>query len=106
MYHLCFAKPKNAGIQMAVSKVREPHTSPGVIPRSSVSLIQIVLIDNKTGSQVGVHAEQLAKDIMNDIAEHGNFVLSLLLLPQIFFHSLSSSAKPPELQQCILPRRA
>ena len=73
------AKPKNAGVQMAISKVHKPKTFLGIIPRSSVPFIQIVLMDNGTGSQTGTRAEQVAKDIMRDIAEHGNSLLHLLL---------------------------
>ncbi|XP_008113953.1 protein amnionless isoform X2 [Anolis carolinensis] len=69
--HTFLNLPKNAGIQMAISKVNEPQGFLGNAPHSSVSFVQIVLLDNKTGSQIGTHAEQLAKDIMGDIAEHG-----------------------------------
>uniref|UniRef100_A0A8C0IW07 Protein amnionless n=1 Tax=Chelonoidis abingdonii TaxID=106734 RepID=A0A8C0IW07_CHEAB len=55
------------GVQLAISKVRKPQTS-----RNSVPVIQIVLMDNKTGSQTGTNAEQLAEDIMRDVAEHGD----------------------------------
>uniref|UniRef100_A0A8B9PXJ4 Protein amnionless n=1 Tax=Apteryx owenii TaxID=8824 RepID=A0A8B9PXJ4_APTOW len=46
--------------------------------RSSAPVIQIVLIDDQTGSQTGTAAEQMAADIMSDIAQHGNaaFLLS------------------------------
>ncbi|XP_048340601.1 protein amnionless-like [Sphaerodactylus townsendi] len=56
---------------MAISKVHRPDASLGLWPRSSASFIQIVLMDNRTGSQSGIPAEQLAEDIMNDIAKHG-----------------------------------
>ncbi|XP_061469261.1 protein amnionless [Rhineura floridana] len=69
--HTFLSLPKNAGIQMAMSKVHELQTFLGIMPRSSASFIQIVLIDNRTGSQIGTHAEQLAKEIMEDIAVHG-----------------------------------
>uniref|UniRef100_A0A452HC16 Protein amnionless n=1 Tax=Gopherus agassizii TaxID=38772 RepID=A0A452HC16_9SAUR len=62
-----FEKPKYAGVQLAISKVRKPQTS-----QNSVPVIQIVLMDDKTGSQTGTNAEQLAEDIMRDVAEHGN----------------------------------
>ncbi|KAH0620346.1 hypothetical protein JD844_020661 [Phrynosoma platyrhinos] len=64
-------EPKNAGIQMAISKVNGPQAFLRNIQRNSVLSIQIVLIDNRTGPQIGTHAEQLAKDIMRDIAEYG-----------------------------------
>ncbi|XP_020649267.3 protein amnionless [Pogona vitticeps] len=69
--HTFLSLPKNAGVQMAISKVHKPKTFLGIIPRSSVPFIQIVLMDNGTGSQTGTRAEQVAKDIMSDIEEHG-----------------------------------
>ncbi|KAJ7345208.1 hypothetical protein JRQ81_001158 [Phrynocephalus forsythii] len=69
--HTFLNLPKNTGVQMAISKVHKPKTFLGILPRSSASLIQIVLMDNRTGSQTGTHAEQVAKDIMSDIEEHG-----------------------------------
>ncbi|XP_032995148.1 LOW QUALITY PROTEIN: protein amnionless [Lacerta agilis] len=69
--HTFLSLPKNAGIQAAVSKVREWQTFLGTIPRSSASFIQIVLVDNRTGSETGTQAEQLAQDIVKDIAENG-----------------------------------
>lgn len=69
---LCFEKPKYAGVQMAISKVHKAQTFLGVIPRSSTPLIQIVLIDDGAGALTGTTAEQLAADIMEDIAQHGN----------------------------------
>ncbi|NXL60782.1 AMNLS protein, partial [Chordeiles acutipennis] len=65
------SQPKYAGVQMAMSKVHKAQTFLGVIPRSSTPLIQIVLIDNGAGAQTGIAAEQLAADIMEDIAQHG-----------------------------------
>ncbi|NXG80447.1 AMNLS protein, partial [Baryphthengus martii] len=64
-------QPKYAGVQMAISKVHKAQTFLGVIPRSSTPLIQIVLIDDGVGAQTGTTAEQLAADIMEDIAQHG-----------------------------------
>nr|XP_056706662.1 protein amnionless [Euleptes europaea] len=69
--HTFLSLPRNAGVQMAISKVHGPHTFLGLLARSSASLIQIVLMDNRTGSQSGSHAEQLAEGIMNDIAKYG-----------------------------------
>lgn len=40
--------------------------------RSAAPLIQIVLIDDRAGAQAGTAAEQLAADIMQSIAQHGN----------------------------------
>lgn len=69
---LCFEKPKYAGVRMAISKVHKAQTFLGVIPQSATPLIQIVLIDDEAGTQTGTAAEQLAADIMEDIAQHGN----------------------------------
>ncbi|XP_066480244.1 protein amnionless [Tiliqua scincoides] len=69
--HTFLSLSKNAGIQMAMSKVHKPQTFLGIGSRSTVPFIQIVLIDNGTGVQIGTRAEQLAKDIMSDVAEHG-----------------------------------
>lgn len=74
---LCFEKPKYAGVRMAISKVHKARTFLGVIPRSSTPLIQIVLIDDKVGAQTGTAAEQMAADIMEDIAQHGNTAVLL-----------------------------
>nr|XP_009477191.1 PREDICTED: protein amnionless [Pelecanus crispus] len=60
-----------AGVRMAISKVHKEQTFLGVIPRSSTPLIQIVLIDDEVGAQTGTTAEQMAADVMEDIAQHG-----------------------------------
>lgn len=69
---LCFGKPKYAGVQMAISKVHKAQTFLGIVSRSATPVIQIVLIDDRAGGQVGTAAEQLAADIMESIAQHGN----------------------------------
>ncbi|XP_077179861.1 protein amnionless [Paroedura picta] len=69
--HTFLSLPKNAGVQMAMSKVRGPRPFLGLLPRSPASFIQIMLLDNRTGAQSGTRAEELAKDILNDMAEHG-----------------------------------
>ncbi|XP_025967210.2 protein amnionless isoform X1 [Dromaius novaehollandiae] len=63
--------PEYAGVQMAISKVLKAQTFLGVALRSSTPVIQIVLIDDRTGLQTGTAAEQMAADIMSDIAQHG-----------------------------------
>ncbi|NXF38261.1 AMNLS protein, partial [Nyctibius bracteatus] len=65
------SQPKYAGVRMAISKVHKAQTFLGVIPRSSIPVIQIVLIDDGAGAQTGTTAEQLAADVMEDIAQHG-----------------------------------
>ncbi|XP_052639720.1 protein amnionless [Harpia harpyja] len=65
------SQPKYASVRMAISKVHKAQTFLGVIPRSSTPLIQIVLIDDGAGAQTGSTAEQLAADIMEDVAQHG-----------------------------------
>ena len=62
-------------MRMAISKVHKAQTFLGVIPRSSTPVIQIVLIDDGAGAQTGTTAGQLAADIMEDIAQHGNAVV-------------------------------
>jgi len=57
---------------MAISKVHRAQTFLGLLPRSSTPVIQIVLVDGEAGTQTGTAAEQLAADIMGDIAQHGN----------------------------------
>lgn len=69
---LCFGKPKYSGVQMAMSKVHKAQTFLGIVSRSTAPLIQIVLIDDRAGVQAGTAAEQLAADIMEGIAQHGN----------------------------------
>ncbi|NXM77920.1 AMNLS protein, partial [Serilophus lunatus] len=65
------SQPKYTGVQMAISKVHKAQTFLGIISRSSTPLIQIVLIDDRAGVQSGTAAEQLAADIMKDMAQHG-----------------------------------
>ncbi|NXV16089.1 AMNLS protein, partial [Cepphus grylle] len=65
------SQPKYAGVRMAISKVHKAQTFLGILPQSSTPLIQIVLIDDEAGAQTGTAAEQLATDIMDDIAQHG-----------------------------------
>ncbi|NWW53063.1 AMNLS protein, partial [Pedionomus torquatus] len=64
-------QPKYSGVRMAISKVHKAQTFMGIIPKSSTPLIQIVLIDDEVGAKTGTTAEQLAADIMEDIAQHG-----------------------------------
>ncbi|XP_043929524.1 protein amnionless [Protopterus annectens] len=75
LIHTFLSLGKYAGVQMGISKVSRQQTLLGFIPRETVSEVQIVLIDEKTGSQAGITAAQLAKDIMNDIQEHGNLFI-------------------------------
>ncbi|NXD20439.1 AMNLS protein, partial [Spelaeornis formosus] len=65
------SQPKYAGVQMAMSKVHKAQTFLGITSRSTTPLIQIVLIDDRAGVQAGTAAEQLAADIMENIAQHG-----------------------------------
>ncbi|XP_032837603.2 protein amnionless [Tyto alba] len=65
------SQPRYTSVRMAISKVHAAQTFLGVIPRSSTPLIQIVLIDDGTGAQTGTTVEQLAADIMGDVAQHG-----------------------------------
>ncbi|NXI63149.1 AMNLS protein, partial [Anseranas semipalmata] len=63
--------PKYEGVQMAISKVHRAQTFLGLFPRGSTPVIQIVLVDGGAGAQTGTAAEQLAVDIMGDVAQRG-----------------------------------
>ncbi|NXK48176.1 AMNLS protein, partial [Chauna torquata] len=63
--------PKYEGVQMAISKVYRAQTFLGLLPRDSTPVIQIVLVDGGAGAQTSTAVEQLAADIMGDIAQHG-----------------------------------
>ncbi|XP_010180071.1 PREDICTED: protein amnionless, partial [Mesitornis unicolor] len=65
------SQPRYAGVRMAMSKVHKAQTFLGVVPRGSAPLIQIVLMDDGVGAQTGTAAEQMAGDIMEDVAQHG-----------------------------------
>ncbi|KAK9409418.1 protein amnionless [Crotalus adamanteus] len=73
IFHTFLNLPRNKGIQMAMSKMKKLQTPLRIVPRGLDSIIQIVLIDNKTGPYAGTHAEQLANDILKDITDHGKF---------------------------------
>uniref|UniRef100_A0A8B9C1S3 Protein amnionless n=1 Tax=Anser brachyrhynchus TaxID=132585 RepID=A0A8B9C1S3_9AVES len=64
--------PKYEGVQMAISKVHRAQTFLGLLPRGSTPVIQIVLVDGGAGEQAGTAAQQLAADLVGDIAQHGN----------------------------------
>ncbi|NXW01241.1 AMNLS protein, partial [Fregetta grallaria] len=72
---LPLALQRKAGVRMAISKVHKAQTFLGVIPRSSTPHIQIVLIEDEAGAQTGTAAEQMAADIMEDVAQHGNDIV-------------------------------
>eukprot|EP00079_Xenopus_tropicalis_P011783 XP_002938043.1 PREDICTED: protein amnionless [Xenopus tropicalis] len=69
--HTFLSLTKYSGVKLAISKVQKPLTVLGIIPRGSIPEIQIVIIDDKNGSQTGSDAQQLAYDIMSDIQSHG-----------------------------------
>ncbi|NXC72066.1 AMNLS protein, partial [Anhinga anhinga] len=71
------SQPKYASVRMAISKVHKAQTFPGVKPRSSTPLIQIVLIDDEVGAQTSTAAEQMAADVMEDITQHGSKALGI-----------------------------
>ncbi|XP_075471137.1 protein amnionless [Ascaphus truei] len=71
LIHTFLSLAKYSGVKMAISKVQKPQSVLGIIPRDSVPEIQIVLIDDKSGTQTGSGAQQLAYDIMSDITNHG-----------------------------------
>ncbi|XP_066498319.1 protein amnionless [Hoplias malabaricus] len=72
LQHLFLALPKYNSIQMAVSKVSKMLRFLGVIPYSTTHEIQVVLLDQNTGSQSGTLAETLARDIVKDINSQGS----------------------------------
>ncbi|KAG8449269.1 hypothetical protein GDO86_016079 [Hymenochirus boettgeri] len=69
--HTFLSLAKYSGVKMAISKVQRPESIFRIIPRGSIPEIQIVLIDNKNGSQTGSVAQEMAYDIMSDIQNHG-----------------------------------
>lgn len=82
---------------MAMSKMKKLQTPLRIVPRGLDSIIQIVLIDNKTGPYAGTQAEQLANDILKDIADHGNsFDYIAVVCPY-------SRGPAPGRKQCALP---
>nr|XP_005987055.1 PREDICTED: protein amnionless [Latimeria chalumnae] len=70
--HLLLNLPKYAGVQMAMSKVYKLQSFLGILSPEAHPEIQIVLLDNKTGSQTGSVAKQLANEIMADIKHYGD----------------------------------
>ncbi|KAM4690538.1 protein amnionless [Rhinophrynus dorsalis] len=71
LVHTFLSLAKYSGVKLAVSKVQKPQTFLGIIPRDSVQEIQIVILDDKNGTQTGSDAQQLAYDIISDIENHG-----------------------------------
>ncbi|NP_001086069.2 amnion associated transmembrane protein L homeolog precursor [Xenopus laevis] len=69
--HTFLSLNKYSSVKLAISKVQKLQTVLGIIPRGSIPEIQIVIIDDKNGSQTGSDAQQLAYDIMSDIQNHG-----------------------------------
>nr|XP_033809178.1 protein amnionless isoform X2 [Geotrypetes seraphini] len=71
LIHTFLSLSKYTGVQIAISKVYKPQSILRIVPRESVPEIQVVIIDNKTGSETGASAEQLASEIMTDVTNHG-----------------------------------
>ncbi|XP_053562902.1 protein amnionless [Bombina bombina] len=71
LIHTFLSLPTYSGVKLAISKVQRPQSPLGILPVESASEIQIVLIDDKSGSQTGSDAQQLAYDIMSDIDSNG-----------------------------------
>ncbi|XP_062840964.1 protein amnionless [Trichomycterus rosablanca] len=72
LQHLFLGLPKYKSIQMALSKVSVTQRLLGVIPYYVTHKIQVVLLDQNTGSQSGKLAEALAWDILGDINAQGS----------------------------------
>ncbi|XP_068016274.1 protein amnionless isoform X1 [Melanerpes formicivorus] len=71
LLQVLLSQPKYTRVRMAISKVHKVQTFLGVIHQGYTPLIQIVLIDDGLMAQTGTTVEQLAADIMEDIAQHG-----------------------------------
>ncbi|XP_073434120.1 protein amnionless [Dendrobates tinctorius] len=68
LLHTFLSLPKYSSVKLAISKVRSPSS----VARLEAELkIQIVLMDEKEGSQAGSVALQLGYDIMADSETHG-----------------------------------
>ncbi|XP_017569550.1 protein amnionless [Pygocentrus nattereri] len=88
LQHLFLALPKYKSIQMAASKVPKTHRLLGVIPYETSHDIQVVLLDQNTGSESGVLAEALARDILKDVQDQG----SHLGIDSADFHASSGAS--------------
>ncbi|XP_072548972.1 protein amnionless [Salminus brasiliensis] len=88
LQHLFLALPKYKSIQMAASKVSKTQRLLGVIPYQTTHEIQVVLLDQNTGSESGMLAEALARDILKDVHDQG----SHLGIDSADFHASSGAS--------------
>uniref|UniRef100_A0A3P8YCK0 Protein amnionless n=1 Tax=Esox lucius TaxID=8010 RepID=A0A3P8YCK0_ESOLU len=68
LQHLFLSLASYRSIHLGMSKVLKSQLFLGVIPRASVAVIQIVLLDGESGEL----AEALARDILNDVQDQGS----------------------------------
>ncbi|XP_069494210.1 protein amnionless [Ambystoma mexicanum] len=71
LLHGFLSLAKYDGVRIALNKVLKSQSFLGVVPRQAVPEIQIVIVDDKNGSETGTAAQLLANDIMGDIKDHG-----------------------------------
>ncbi|XP_040188652.1 protein amnionless [Rana temporaria] len=71
LIHSFLSLAKYSEVKLAISKVQPLASAMGGKSLSSEPRIQVVCIDEKTGSNAGMDALQLANDIMEDIQSHG-----------------------------------
>ncbi|XP_007242944.3 protein amnionless [Astyanax mexicanus] len=71
LQHLFLALPKYKSVQLAASKVSKTQKMLGIIPYQSTHEIQVVLLDQNTGSEAGMLSEALARDILKDVHDQG-----------------------------------
>ncbi|KAI4900532.1 hypothetical protein NFI96_006828 [Prochilodus magdalenae] len=88
LIHLFLQLPKYKSIQMAASKVSKTQRLLGVIPYETTQEIQVVLLDQNTGSESGMLAEDLARDILKDVHDQG----SHLGIDSADFHTSSGAS--------------
>ncbi|KAF5902655.1 protein amnionless [Clarias magur] len=71
LQYLFLSLSKYKSIHMALSKVSIPQRLMQIIPYGNTQVIQVVLLEENTGSQSEKLAEALARDILKDIADQG-----------------------------------
>ncbi|XP_077319836.1 protein amnionless isoform X1 [Lithobates pipiens] len=71
LIHSFLSLAKYSEVKLAISKVQPLVSVMGGKSLSSEPRIQVVCIDEKTGSNAGMDALQLGNDIMEDIQSHG-----------------------------------
>ncbi|XP_051988993.1 protein amnionless-like [Xyrauchen texanus] len=72
LQHLFLSLHKYESIQLAMSKVSKEQRLLGVIPFGATQEIQVLLLDQNKGQDVGKLAEALARDIVKDVHNQGS----------------------------------